>query len=117
MENLTVKISDLNALIANGRALEGFEKYYHEEVIMQENDSQPTIGKAANRIRESEFFDSVTEFRVAKPLRVTVGQNSTMVEWQFDYTHKEWGTRKYQQVSVQEWLDGRIIKEKFYYAQ
>jgi hypothetical protein len=39
-----------------------------------------------------------------------------MVEWHYDYTHAEWGERNYTQVSVQEWQDGQIVKEKFYYA-
>jgi len=39
-----------------------------------------------------------------------------MVEWHFDYTHKDWGIRNYTQVAVQDWKDGKIVKEKFYYA-
>ena len=39
-----------------------------------------------------------------------------MVEWHFDYTHRDWGVRKYNQVTVQEWKDGRIISERFYYG-
>ncbi|MEQ9425152.1 MAG: hypothetical protein RJQ09_12080 [Cyclobacteriaceae bacterium] len=62
-----------------------------------------------------EFFEALEEFRSAKPLKVTVGEGTTMVEWQYDYTHKEWGVKKYTQVSVQQWKDGQIINEKFYY--
>jgi hypothetical protein len=45
-----------------------------------------------------------------------VGDNLSFVIWQYDYTHKEWGARNYTQVSVQEWLDGKIVKEKFIYS-
>jgi hypothetical protein len=115
MATLLEKISELNDLILQGKAMEAFEKYYHPEVVMQENENPPTIGKAENRKREEEFFSSVTDFRGAKPLKVTIGEGVSMVEWQYDYTHKEWGVRNYTQVSVQEWKDGLIIKEKFYY--
>jgi hypothetical protein len=37
------------------------------------------------------------------------------VIWKYDYTHKEWGTRDYTQVSVQHWKDGKIIHEQFIY--
>jgi hypothetical protein len=47
---------------------------------------------------------------------VAIGLGVTMVEWKFDYTHEDWGVRDYKQVSVQEWEDGKIVKEKFYYA-
>jgi hypothetical protein len=116
MENLLEKITDLNNMVLQGKIMEAFEKHYHEEVVMQENDMQPRVGKVANRAAEIDFLSKVTQFRGAKPLKVTAGQNVTMVEWAYDYTHKEWGERKYTQVSVQEWKDGQIIKEKFYYS-
>lgn len=115
MSVLLEKITDLNDLVLQGKAMEAFEKYYHDQVVMQENESEPTVGKEANRKREEEFFGKITEFREAKPLKITIGQGVTMVEWYYDYTHKEWGVRNYTQVSVQEWKDGKIIKEKFYY--
>jgi len=116
MNTLLEKIHDLNNLILQGKALEAFERYYHDDVIMQENDNPAVVGKEANRKREEEFFNSITEFRGAKPLKVTVGKDVTMVEWHFDYTHKDWGERNYHQVSVQNWKDGKISKEKFYYG-
>lgn len=116
MSTLLEKIKDLNSMILQGKALEAFEKYYHEEIIMQENDNPPVAGKATNRKREEAFFGAITEFRGAEPIRVTANENSTMVEWHFDYTHKDWGIRKYNQVAVQEWKDGQIISERFYYG-
>lgn len=116
MSALLEKIDDLNDLVLQGKALEAFEKYYHDEVIMQENESSPTIGKEANRLRENDFFSSITEFRTAKPLKITVGEGVSMVQWHYDYTHRDWGVRNYSQVSVQEWKDGKIIKEQFFYG-
>ena len=49
MSNLLEKINDLNNMILQGKALEAFDKYYHEGVIMQENDNPPRKGKAVNR--------------------------------------------------------------------
>ncbi|MGZ3951466.1 MAG: hypothetical protein ACXVBZ_08720 [Flavisolibacter sp.] len=81
MTTLLEKISDLNDLVLQGKPLVAFEKYYHEDVVMQENENVPTIGKEANRKREEEFFASVTEFRGARPLKVSVGDGITMVQW------------------------------------
>jgi hypothetical protein len=116
MTTLFEKIIDLNDLVIQGKALEAFDRYYHEDVVMQENENAPTIGKDANRKREEEFFSSITEFRLAKPLKVTIGEGITMVQWKYDYTHKDWGVRNYTQVSIQEWKDGKIIKEQFFYG-
>lgn len=115
MASLLEKISDLNDLVLQGKAMDAFEKYYHQDVSMQENENPPTLGKENNREREKDFFDSIVEFRGAKPLKVSVGEGISMVEWHYDYTHKDWGERNYTQVSVQQWKDGQIISEKFYY--
>jgi SnoaL-like domain len=116
MTTLIEKINDLNNLVLQGKPLDAFEKYYHDDVVMQENENIPTRGKVANRKREEEFFSSISEFRNAKPLKVTVGEGTTMVQWHYDYTHREWGVRNYIQVSVQEWMNGKIIREQFFYG-
>ena len=116
MENLLEKITDLNNMVLQGKIMDAFEKYYHDEVVMQENETQPRIGKTANRQHELEYLSKIKQFRMARPLKVTAGQNTTMVEWHYDYTHAEWGDRNFKQISVQEWKDGQIISEKFYYA-
>jgi hypothetical protein len=116
MQTIKEKINHLNQLILEGKAMEGFEMYYDDEVVMQENELAPTVGKTANREREISFFNSITEFRGAKALDVAVGENVSYVKWHFDYTHKDWGVRNYTQVSVQHWKDGRIVKEQFFYS-
>ena len=116
MTTLLEKISDLNDLVLQGKALEAFEKYYDDDVIMQENENAPTVGKKANRKREEDFFSAITEFRGAQPLKISVGEETTMVQWHYDYTHNDWGVRNYNQVSVQEWKNGKIIKEQFFYG-
>lgn len=108
-------LHDLNALVLNGKTMESFEKYYSEDVVMQENSEPPTIGKDANRKREIEFHDNV-EFRSASVEGLAVNGNISFVIWNYDYTHKEWGEKKYTQVSVQHWKDGLIVKEQFFYG-
>ena len=114
--NLKESVEDLNSMLLQGRAMEAFEKYYADDVVMQENEQPPTVGKSANREREKQFFSNVTDFRGAEVKAVAVGDNVTMVEWFFDYTHKEWGKKTYHQVAVQRWRDGKIVHERFYYG-
>jgi hypothetical protein len=116
MNILIEKISAVNDLILQGKGLEAFENYYHENVVTQDNDNEVFEGKEVNRKRKEAFFDAITDFRCAKPLKVAVGEKTTMVEWQFDFTHQDLGCKKFTQVAVQEWQDGKIIKEKFYYG-
>lgn len=116
MQHLATTIEELNRLVLAGRPLEAFDKFYHDEVVMQENENAPTIGKPANRMREETFFSNIIEFREAKPLTTAVGENVTMVVWHYDYTHKDWGVRNYTQASIQTWENGKIIREQFFYG-
>lgn len=113
---LKESVEDLNSMVLKGQTLEAFEKYYADDVVMQENEQPPTAGKDANREREKQFLANLTEFRGAEVKAVTVGDNITMVEWFYDYTHKEWGKITHHQVAVQRWKDGKIIHERFYYG-
>lgn len=116
MNTISEKINHLNQLVLDGKLLDAFEMYYDDEVVMQENAMQPTFGKEANRKRETQFLNDVTEFRGASVLNAAAGDNVSYVTWHFDYTHKDWGVRNYTQVSVQHWKDGKIIKEQFFYG-
>jgi hypothetical protein len=118
MKSFTIEsaLKNLNALVVEGKLMDAFEKYYHEDVVMQENTNHPVIGKEANRQREIEFVNNIQEFRGASVNGVAVGDGISFVIWNYDYTHKEWGVRNYTQVSVQRWKDGKIIKEQFFYG-
>ena len=109
-------LKDLNNLVQQGNLMEAFEKYYHQDVAMQENSNPPVVGKDVNRQRELEFVNNVQEFRSASVEGLGVGDDISFVIWKYDYTHKEWGERNYTQVSVQNWKDGKIIKEQFFYG-
>ena len=113
---LAERVSELNSMIQSGQVLEAFDKFYAENVVMQENENPVTEGKAACRINEEAFVNGITEFRKGEVKNVIISDNITVVEWDFGYTHSEWGVRDYTQVCVQRWNDaGQIVNEKFYY--
>ena len=115
MSTVKQNIEHLNQLVLQGKALEAFDMYYDDEVVMQENNQPATIGKDINRQREIDFFGSI-EFRSAEVLGTTYGDDISAVIWKYDYTHKDWGVRNYTQVSVQHWKNGKIVKEQFFYG-
>jgi hypothetical protein len=77
-------------MIASGRVTDAFEKYYADDVIMQENENPPTVGKEANRKREQVFLAAVTDFRAFEVKSVATNGDVSMVESFFDYTHRDW---------------------------
>ncbi len=74
------------------------------------------VSKIANRERELEFLQDSTDFRKAEVKGMGLGDGISFVIWHYDFTHKQWGEKNYSQVSIQNWKDGKIIKEQFIYA-
>lgn len=114
--DLKATFTDIKTLVLQGKAMEAFEKYYGEDVVMQENELPATFGKAANRERELEFFAKMTEFRKIELKTVAYGDDVIISEWFLDYTHADWGKVTHDQVSVQRWKNGKVVHERFYYG-
>ncbi len=108
-------VEDLVKMIGEGKMLEAFEKYYAEDVVMQENEGELRNGKETNRKYEEAFVNGITEVHSSKVLGVAVGDNYSTIESYMNVTHKDWGRVARTQVSVEHWKDGKIVNEKFYY--
>jgi len=113
--SLIEKVSDLNDMIIEGQMADALEKYYDTEVEIQENDLAPVCGLNLYRQKVVQFYEAVTEWRSAQPLHVAIGEGVTMVEWLQEYSHRELGEKKVMFVAIQEWTQGKIIREKIYY--
>ena len=106
---------ELETMILNGQAMEAFEKFYSEDVVMQENSNEPVVGKDANRKREKEFFASMEEFHGAGVVGRAATGDRTYSEWWMDVTFKGAARAKTEQVAVRVWKDGLVVSERFYY--
>lgn len=110
-------VDELNNMILQGQILDAFDKFYAENVVMQDNNYPQRVGKAENRKYEEAFVGGLTAFRGAKVGAITlIDGGIAVVEWWFDYTHKDYGDRNYSQIAVQRWQNGQIVEEKFYYG-
>ena len=93
MTDLKTSVDSLNQMILDGKILDAFDKYYAEDVVMQDNDYPVRTGKIVNREYEEAFVNGLTEFRGAKVLNTLTSDGIAVVEWWFDYTHKDYGVR------------------------
>jgi ketosteroid isomerase-like protein len=117
MADLAALDQDLNQLVAQGKALDAFEKYYAEDVVMQENTDEPRRGRAACREAEAEFFASVEKVHRLTFTRSAVGDGVTFTEWELDITFKSGQRMQQSQVSRRLWKNGQVVDERFYYKQ
>jgi len=113
------KIEDVYNHVQQGKAMDAFENYYADEVVMILEDGTEVEGKDANRDRENEFFGSVESFNGMEVVAITANENdeTTAVESWMDVTFKGGNRVKLEQVATQQWKDGKIVKERFYGTQ
>ncbi len=112
-------VNALNSMILQGQIMEAFDKYYADDLVMQENNGEPRVGKATNRAYEEAFVNGLTAFNGAevKALAVNEEDGTVMVQWWMAFTHKDYGDIDRHQVCVQRWKDGQIVHERFFYGQ
>ena len=115
MSDIATLNRQLDDMILQGQAMDAFEQYYADDVVMQENTDEPLRGKDANRKREEEFFGSVEELHGAKLLGSAAADGKAFSEWEWDVTFKGVGRITMTQVAAREWKDGRVTYERFYY--
>lgn len=114
-DDIKTLVHELNALNAQGRTLEAFERFYDDNVVMQENDEAPRIGKIFNRVGETASSENVLKINKFDILGLAFGENLAMIETYSDISTKDGGRAVGSQVAVQRWKGGKIISEKFYY--
>jgi hypothetical protein len=116
MAALKEKVTELNNLIITGNTLKAMELFYADDVEMQENNGLPRKGKTLCINHENENLQKVKTF-TAKLLNQAIDEVSEVVfsEWQIECSYKNDSKYLLTQVSVQHWLNGFVIKEKFYY--
>jgi len=111
------KAKNMYEMLAQGKMLDAFEKYYSNDVVMVEATGELRKGKEVNRKFESDFLGSVKEFHGSAVTAITSDEKAavTMVESWMDITFKDGNRTKMEEVTVQRWKGDQIINERFYY--
>lgn len=115
MENWKKANEEINKALAQGSAMEAFERYYDKNIVMQENETPPRVGKDLNREQCNGFVSMFPDLKL-DVLSVAYGEKLSIQEVYFTYTNENGEKVRYPEIAVRHWLDDKVIKEKFYYA-
>ena len=111
------RAADIQGMMSQGKALDAFEKYYHNDIVMVECTGQKREGKDVNREFEKGFFASIAEMHGAGVTAITSDEEAgvSMVESWMEVTYKDGNRMKMEQIARQKWQGDQIIEERFYY--
>jgi ketosteroid isomerase-like protein len=94
---------------------EVYERYYDENVIVQENMQPPRVGRAISIERQKLMNANIKEVHDFKIATVLVDGDRSMVEMHLDATTQDGYRVRLEEVGLQTWKDGRIVHERYFY--
>ena len=109
------RLEDLFSYIREGRILGAINEFYAEDVVMQENNLAPTVGRKANLEREKQFLSTVKEWQRFDVTAKGVGEDVTFYETLMDWVTTDGMPVHVEQVVVAKWQDGKITHERYYH--
>ncbi len=94
------------------------ERYYSDDVEMQENETPPRKGKETCIDYEKAMLDKVKDLK-SELIQQAIDEKNNVVfgEWKLTITYSTGTKILLPEVSVQQWRDGKIFYEKFYYKE
>lgn len=115
MSTPNVRLHELLDYVRNGRIMDAMNEFYADDVVMSEPAYGDTVGLAANLEREEKFVASVAEFKNFATPAVATSDNAGIYENVMDWVDVEGNDIHVEQTVVQQWKDGKIVSERFYY--
>jgi sulfate adenylyltransferase subunit 1 len=114
--DFTAAVTDFQNLISAGKTLEAIEKYYADDVQLQENNDAPRIGKTLALAHEKGNTERVKYFKInIKSSVLDETQGLVMGEMNIDFENLKGVKIEMNEAFVQRWENGKIVSEKFYY--
>ena len=108
-------VERLIQLVERGQFLEAIESYYAPEASMQENGQPPRVGLPQLLENERKAMARFKIIHVSQAASYVVDGNRVAINWIFDVTDQRGGRYVLDEIAYQEWQDGKIVKERFYY--
>ena len=111
-------VQDLQNKVFAGQLMEAFEHYYAEDVVMEDVGQPPRVGKVASRKHEENFLANIETWHGGGINHIAFDESHkvAMIESWMELTFKgQDAPVKMSQVAVQEWSEGKVVKERFYH--
>lgn len=112
-QQISTALDELVALMADGKPLEAFAKFYHDDLEKTDLDGVTHHGKAVNEQVGIELLSKVQAVRDFSAVGKIVKGNRSFLVWSLDYDHADNGPAKVVEVAIQDWQDGKIIWERY----
>ena len=107
----------LYQMIGEGKLMEAIDELYADNVQVMEANGETAVGKDTQKERVVQWQAGLDEFHGGGVNSITANEETgvTMVESWTDITPKGGPRFKFEEIAVQNWENGKIASERFYY--
>lgn len=105
----------LDFLKTNPPVEQVYERFYDDNVVVQENLQPPRVGRAMSIERQQRMNANVKEVHEVKIGAVLVDGDRSVIETHIDMTTLDGYRIRIEELGLQTWQDGRIVHERFFY--
>jgi hypothetical protein len=113
-QQIEIAVEEIVALALSGKGAEAWEKFYHPDVEKIDLDGTSIQSKEKVLAANQSLLSNITEVRTYAHVGSLVKGNRSFIVWDVDFDVKGSGTIKTTEVCIQDWEDGKIIKERFF---
>lgn len=113
-QQIQSSVEEIVALAISGKGTEAWENFYHQDVEKIDLDGVSIQGKEKVIEANNTLLGKITEVRTYAHGGSLVKGNRSFIVWDVDFDVKDLGTIKTTEVCIQDWQDGKIIKERFF---
>jgi hypothetical protein len=92
-----------------------YERFYDENVVVQENLQAPRVGREISIARQQRMNANVKEVHDFKIGAVLVDGDRSMIEMHLELTTVDGYRIRLEEVGMQTWKNDRIIHERYFY--
>ena len=115
-KQIRAALKDLKGLLGKGEFIVAMEKYLHKDVILQEANNEPKVGKDVALQAENELLATVTKFDGYTMKNVAVRGNTSYYEAVMKFTTNDGVQHHFEQVNRTKWENGLITNERYFHA-
>jgi len=109
------RVKELISYVEQGRFLEAYREFYHEDVAIQENSGEPRLGLAASLEHETQLLAVVVSFDKICAKSFLVDGDRVAIRWNFDATLTEDRSMQRDEIAYQRWDGDKIVCEQYFY--
>ncbi|AUD07620.1 nuclear transport factor 2 family protein [Spirosoma pollinicola] len=110
---ITAAVDELVALVAKGKPMDAFEKFYHNDIEKTDLDGITHQGKVLIEKLGHEQLANIRQVRDFSALATVIKSNRSFIVWSIDLDTMQ-GPLNVVEVTIQDWQDGQIIRERYF---